>query len=1073
MKGRSPFLHHDMKIHPSLKKLLTGGTVALTIPFMVATFLPCTYAATTYTLNGETIAWPDDNRVLPDVKEGGNKVEINEISADDSYIFGAYTRSGLDVAGNNVTVCKSDLTFVYGAYTDDGGKASANEVHLKEGTSVSSKVYGAWVKDEGTASSNTVTLDGSTMGSETEQKQAELAGALSEGSALSGNSVSLSNQSGVYGHVYGAHYLSDDDEVGDVSNNSVSISNSQVTMYNSEVIGGSAHSDYPGGTASVLQGGAVHKNSVTISDGAKVTGLNSVVIGGRAQYAHTSSNATSMASGDATENSVTILGKSLVGGSVYGGWTMLDYFATDCPAIATGKVSENTVTITDATVGGRVTGGCAELHSTINGDGTITIGEVSKNVVTLKAAIIGDSVWGGVASFNGINYDDRPITGGQICENKVYISEGSEIYGSVTGGYGDYGDVCHNIVEITHSWVEDSVDGGYGDGDISAQYNRVTITKSTVGTEDSYGSISGGDAGGDSRHNQVTVTDSTIYGGVGGGGSEYGVSDDNHVTVTSSTIYEGVTGGYSYDSAAGNHEVSITDSTVMGNVYGAWTIEGDASHNEITIKDSEIQGDICGGEAVFEGNATHNTITLQGKNCKLEGAALYGGNAAWAQSDVTTGNKLVLDGFQGTVQSAENFDTMDFTLRDWDPSTAVLDSVEAISLDGVTVTVVMESIAADAALPAEGQEILLFGNYTGTLNVDEANSKTTGVKRGISEVYDFEVDWETLSFTGEAKASVVARRLNPQTKALAEGRMAALMLGNRAANLAAEQGVAQAARAAAGKKGLAAYVALSSGHEKGESGSRVNVDGMATMVGVSAGMAKERALTLSGFVESGWGQYTTRNSFADAPAVRGTGESSYCGGGLLARYAFRAAGCKGLALDAALRAGRQSTDFSSSDLNDGLGNYASYDVDTPYIAGHVGASYSLKAADTLEAQLYTRYLWSHLGAESISTCGDHISFESVESHRLRVGTRATWAPCAKWQHYAGLACEWEFSGTARAAAQGMGMDAPSMRGGSLIGEIGTSWQPCEQTPLWLHGGIQGSVGKVQGYSANIGCTVAF
>ncbi len=64
------------------------------------------------------------------------------------------------------------------------------------------------------------------------------------------------------------------------------------------------------------------------------------------------------------------------------------------------------------------------------------------------------------------------------------------------------------------------------------------------------------------------------------------------------------------------------------------------------------------------------------------------------------------------------------------------------------------------------------------------------------------------------------------------------------------------------------------------------------------------ALTLGGFIEGDWGQDTTHNSFADMPAVRGKGESSYVGGGVLARYAFHKGKMKGLALEASFRAGK-------------------------------------------------------------------------------------------------------------------------------------------------------------------------
>ncbi len=316
-------------------------------------------------------------------------------------------------------------------------------------------------------------------------------------------------------------------------------------------------------------------------------------------------------------------------------------------------------------------------------------------------------------------------------------------------------------------------------------------------------------------------------------------------------------------------------------------------------------------------------------------------------------------------------------------------------------------------------------------------------------------------------------RLNPQLKALAEGRIATLTLNRRAGDLVAEKGIVQAARAAAapqGGAGVAAFFSMSSGHDKVDSGSHVDVDGLSAMLGASVGLLGDKALTLGGFVETGWGQYTTHNSFADMPDVRGSGESSYCGAGVLLRYDLAAVGARGLSVDASLRAGQQATDFCSYDV---YGKYASYDLNGGYISGHVGVSYTFAPTDKVDATVYARYLWSHLCSDSTPLDGGTMDFDSMHSSRLRLGARAAWKLCPHWTPYAGLAYEWEGSCSARATVGGERVDAPSMRGGSVIAEVGAVWQPCENKPLWVEGGIQASAGKTQGYGTNVGCTIAF
>ncbi len=55
----------------------------------------------------------------------------------------------------------------------------------------------------------------------------------------------------------------------------------------------------------------------------------------------------------------------------------------------------------------------------------------------------------------------------------------------------------------------------------------------------------------------------------------------------------------------------------------------------------------------------------------------------------------------------------------------------------------------------------------------------------------------------------------------------------------------------------------------------------------------------------------------------------------------------------------------------------------------------------------------------------------------------------------------------------MRITAPSMRGGSIIGEIGTVWQPNINRALWVEGSLQGSCGKKEGYGAKLGVSIGF
>ncbi len=401
--------------------------------------------------------------------------------------------------------------------------------------------------------------------------------------------------------------------------------------------------------------------------------------------------------------------------------------------------------------------------------------------------------------------------------------------------------------------------------------------------------------------------------------------------------------------------------------------------------------------------------------------------------------------------------------------------------------------------------------------VDDNQVYRQGVTRTIQlETEFFEVDNTDNDTTNDADETfrnygvikVLERKENatPESKSLIEGRIAMLTLNNMGGNLLAEQGIDSACRALEGGepadakhfvpveqngKGAVAYApkaelspgnrlffAMSGAHTKVDSGSDVDVDGTNALVGVSRGFLEKRALTMGIFMETGWGKYHTHNNFgvgANVPYVRGTGETSYVGAGALLRYRLEhlSDALAGFSLDASLRAGRQELDYSTADLADDYGEFASYEHESDYLAGHVGINYTFEPTDKLAATLYARYLWTHVSNDDADVCGEQVTFEDMSSNRIRLGGRLSWQANDHWTPYVGAAFEWECSGTAHAVTHGMGITAPSMRGGSIIGEIGTVWQPWVTRALWVEAALQGSVGKNENYGAKLGVSIGF
>jgi hypothetical protein len=97
-----------------------------------------------------------------------------------------------------------------------------------------------------------------------------------------------------------------------------------------------------------------------------------------------------------------------------------------------------------------------------------------------------------------------------------------------------------------------------------------------------------------------------------------------------------------------------------------------------------------------------------------------------------------------------------------------------------------------------------------------------------------------------------------------------------------------------------------------------------------------------------------------------------------------------------------------------------------------------------------------------------MTFEAVNSHRLRGGTRLAYAVSEQVSPYVGAAYEYEFDGKAGASVYGLPVvDAPSVKGGTGIAELGLNLKPNPDSPVPLDLGVQGYTGKREGVSPPI------
>jgi outer membrane autotransporter protein len=271
----------------------------------------------------------------------------------------------------------------------------------------------------------------------------------------------------------------------------------------------------------------------------------------------------------------------------------------------------------------------------------------------------------------------------------------------------------------------------------------------------------------------------------------------------------------------------------------------------------------------------------------------------------------------------------------------------------------------------------------------------------------------------------------------------------------------------AGGAPIGTFGSFSGGSLRYNSGSHVDVDSVAYSLGASYGLETSPGrLTLGLFVEYGLGSYDTYNSFPTTGDVLGHGETSYLGAGLLARFDFSQTSTGSFYTELTARFGQVENEYWSDDLI--AGQRVSYDTRTPYFGLHVGVGYVFKLGVSSAIDLYGKYFWNHQNANDATlTTGDLVSFDAVNSHRVKVGARYVYSLNEYLSPYVGASFEQEFAGTANSNTNGMAIEAPSIKGGSGMGELGIKFTPGSTSPCGLDLGLQGYTGKRQGITGSV------
>ncbi|MCL2469780.1 MAG: autotransporter-associated beta strand repeat-containing protein [Alphaproteobacteria bacterium] len=367
----------------------------------------------------------------------------------------------------------------------------------------------------------------------------------------------------------------------------------------------------------------------------------------------------------------------------------------------------------------------------------------------------------------------------------------------------------------------------------------------------------------------------------------------------------------------------------------------------------------------------------------------------------------------------------------------------------------VDNLSAGAANLKPGEKITLIKTEDGLVSNQDGAVVGRG---GIAKLYYLIADNLNL---------YLGARANKQVKALSEGRLAGLSFVNQA-DLIWGPGMYAAMQQTERKgAGLVPFAASSGGSLRYDTGSHIDVDGAHILTGLA--WRAPSSLVTGAFFEAGWGRYNSYNSFNNAPSVSGDGKASYYGVGVLGRYEVLG----GIYGEASIRTGYASTDFSSRDISNSASSETRYDSGAMYHGAHVGAGYVWNIHNKARLDLSTKYIWLYMDDDSVTISGDKVQFQSVSSHRWRTGSRFSYMMDDYITPYAGTYFDYEFGGKAKARIDGDRIDAPNLKGGTGIGELGLIFKPALSLPLAIDSSVQGHVGTREGVTGFLRLTYMF
>ena len=1037
----------------------------------------------------------------------GNRVEVSGGTLSGG-VNGGETTSG-NATGNSVDFSNVTATYVQGGYSGSGS-ATGNSLALHSGT-VQNNAFGGYVDSgSGEASDNSVTFNGGSVTN-------NIYGGMSAAGLAQNNSVTMTNGSAKW--LLGGYSAN-----GNVIGNSVNISGGTLTG----VSGGESNSGSATGNIVSISGGTVQSNvngGFVASGSGKATG-NIVNISGNADLS-TATVAGGISSSDAftgntlNKNSDAAVhiarnfasvnfgysGNANIGeldstptGSALSGVTV----NTNANNVSFDGVISGSGSITKTGAGTLILSGT----NTYSGGTTISAGTLKGNIASGTDLSIADS-----AIYDGDN-KARSVGGlngaGKILNTNGLTVQSGDFAGIIDNsntsllknGAGTLTLTGNNAYTGSTTISEGTLKGSIASG------TDLSIAASAIYDGDNKARSVGGLNGGGKILNTdgLTVQSGTFGGVIGNSNTSLIKTGAGTLTLTGTNAYTGgttISEGTLKGNIASGTDLSIADSATYDGANKARSVGGlngggkILNTNGLTVQSGDFAGIIDNSNTSLLKTGA-GTLTLSGTNTYTGMTTVRSGTLALG-SDLTS-NQLTLYG--GTVfdRGSHNHSLDNGILSvngangqssmykgDLSARNATLNFISPVHPTQPLLRVTGDADVSGSAcnVGLAGGTSLASGSTLTLLEVDPdktltANNLQRGngiVQIGSTVAHDITADVNldpTTRRLNAVTAQVSPGRATDQSKALSEGFLGGLALNLQGADLVAGRGMDSAVRASSGtddaeRHGFAGFGALSGGSLRYNTGSHLDMNSLSLLTGLSWGidLAPGR-LTLGAFFEYGNGSYDTHNSFTNAASVDGDGNAYYLGGGILARMDFVNIGPGRFYAEASGRAGKTHNEYDSSDLRDAAGRKADYDSSSPYYGLHFGTGYVWNINDAATLDLYGKYFWTRQQGDSVGlSTGEHLSFDDINSSRLRFGGRFAYILNEHVAPYIGAAWEHEFDGKARATTNGFDIDAPNLHGNTGIGELGISLTPSADLPLTVDLGVQGYTGKREGVTGSL------